>query len=472
MTLLRLSNVRVVRSSSDGEVSLDASLQDNSTLEELGGFVLGPSGDDVWVRTCEEEGDGTFVDGERLFWASKSEDDFYFGKDADDARKNADERTLQRIIDCNNLIAAPGFIDVQINGAFGVDFTSDDVTAENVDEVARGILAHGVTAFCPTIVTSPPEQYRSILPKIRRRKGCARQGAAVLGVHLEGPFMAMEKKGAHRPEYIRSTCDLSVYGDDLNDLRDVNIITLAPELDGATDMIRQVSNRGIVASMGHTMAHYEHAEKAMGAGASCITHLFNAMGTFHHRDPGLTGLVGTPSFRSRLHYGIIADGLHSHPASVSIAYQSHPQGCVLVTDAMCAMGLGVGSHQLGTMNVEVKRGTMSGRHGIMAVLSGTETLAGSVASMDECVRNFNAFTKCGVAAACEAASLSPARLLGIDNTKGRIRNGYDADLVLMDDDLNVQATFVGGACVWCADSAPSQVRELLAPRLTVIADEK
>ena len=286
--MLRLTNVRAVRPRGGW----------NKDAGEKAEFELGPPDDDIWIQ------DGTFVDGERKFWQVSSEREFYHGE--------------PQVIDCANLIASPGFIDVQINGAFGIDFTSEHLTEEDVAKVARGILAHGVTSFCPTIVTSPPEFYSTVLPRMCRKK--LDDGAEIMGLHLEGPFISADKKGAHRPEFVRSVCDLDVYG--THHLDRVDIVTVAPELDNATECIRKLSRRGIIVSIGHTMADYAVAKNAVKEGARCITHLFNAHSTFHHRDPGLMGLLGTPKIRSSMHYGIIPDG--TQPCCVSFHCLSVP----------------------------------------------------------------------------------------------------------------------------------------------------
>ena len=192
--------------------------------------------------------------------------------------------------------------------------------------------------------------------------------------------------------------------------------------------------------MGHTLATVDQGLAGKDAGATLITHLFNAMNAFHHRDPGLVGLLGVEQAR-RPCYSIIADGLHCHPASVKIAYFAHPAGTILVTDAMGAMGLADGRHALGTLSVDVT--------GNKAVLVGTQTLAGAVVTMDQCVRNFLGFTQCSIAEALEAATGRPARLLyGEGTVHGTLRPGARADMILLDDDLNLHATYMGGELAW------------------------
>ncbi|XP_063326961.1 N-acetylglucosamine-6-phosphate deacetylase [Pelmatolapia mariae] len=374
--------------------------------------------EDLWVR------EGRILDPEKLFF---------------DEQGYADKR-----VDCEGSIIAPGFIDVQINGGYGIDFSqaSEDVS-DGVSFVAKKILEHGVTSFCPTLVTSPPEVYHKVLPQVKVHDG-GPHGAGVLGFHLEGPFISAEKKGAHPEKYLRTFKSgglehlMEVYGS----LDDVAIVTLAPELPGSQSVVRELSQRDITVSLGHSAADLSQAEEAVQHGASFITHLFNAMLPFHHRDPGIVGLLTSdriPAGRT-VYYGMIADGIHTNPAALRIAHRAHPSGLVLVTDAITAMGLPPGRHTLGQQVIEIQ--------GLHAYVAGTKTLSGSIATMDMCVRHFKQASGCSVQEALEAASLHPAQLLGISPKKGKLDYGSDADLVLLDEGLNVKATYISGEEVW------------------------
>ncbi|XP_055588340.1 N-acetylglucosamine-6-phosphate deacetylase [Uranotaenia lowii] len=373
--------------------------------------------DDLWVR------DGKIVNPEKVFF---------------DERLQADEQ-----IDCGGAILAPGFIDLQINGGYGVDFSNDIHTVEaGVQKVSKGLLAHGVTSFCPTLVTSPPETYHRVLPKIPKRAG-GHHGATILGCHVEGPFINSNKKGAH-PEVCIKEFDrgfdtvLDVYGS----LDNVSIVTLAPEKENASKIIRALSDRGITVSVGHSMANLHDGEIAVQHGAKLITHLFNAMLPFHHRDPGLVGLLTTENIpeEALVYYGIISDGVHTHPAALRIAYKTHPEGLILVTDAISAMGLHEGRHRIGQLDMEVRQGK--------AYIAGTDTLCGSIAPMDECIRFFKKASNCSIEFALEAAALHPARCLGIETQKGTLDYEADADFVVLDDRLNVLSTWIAGVCVY------------------------
>uniref|UniRef100_A0A8C9XM63 N-acetylglucosamine-6-phosphate deacetylase n=1 Tax=Sander lucioperca TaxID=283035 RepID=A0A8C9XM63_SANLU len=351
--------------------------------------------DDLWVR------EGKVLDPEKLFFDEKGYAD--------------------KLVDCEGSIIAPGFIDVQINGGYGIDFSqaSDDVSS-GVSFVAKKILQHGVTSFCPTLVTSPPAVYHKVLPQIKVSDG-GEHGAGVLGFHLEGPFISVEKKGAHPEQFLRTFQSggiedlMEAYGG----LDNIAMVTLAPELGGSQSVVKELCQRGITVSLGHSVANLSQAEEAVHHGASFITHLFNAMLPFHHRDPGIVGLLTSdqvPAGRT-VYYGMIADGIHTNPAALRIAHRAHPSGLVLVTDAITAMGLPPGRHTLGQQVIEIQ--------GLHAYVAG-----------------------CSVEEALEAASLHPAKLLGISHKKGNLDYGSDADLVLLDDALNVEATFISGEEVW------------------------
>jgi len=356
-----------------------------------------------------------------------------------------DEKKLADIrIDCGNILISPGFIDVQLNGGFGIDFSDpNENIGEGLKKVAKGILSHGTTSFCPTLVTSPPEFYHKILKDIPRTPGSA-EGAEILGVHAEGPFISPEKKGAHDLNYIHSFTNAEktieeVYGPAW---RNITMITLAPELQHSPEVISYLSNNGVTVSLGHSMGSLPEGEKAVCSGASFITHLFNAMLPFHHRDPSLIGLLASSKIPSDrvVYYGIIADGIHTHPAALRIAHKTHPNGIVLVTDAMSALGLDPGHYSLGSQDVDVTEHC--------AYILGTTTLAGSIATMDKCVRHFKESAGCSVVQALEAATLHPAKALGIEKKKGTLNFGSDADFVFIDAKFNIFSTWIASKCVY------------------------
>jgi N-acetylglucosamine-6-phosphate deacetylase len=253
----------------------------------------------------------------------------------------------------------------------------------------------------------------------------------------------------------------------------VKIVTLAPELDGMMDkgVIKELSRRNINVSIGHTTSGIEDATNAVKNGATLITHLFNAMAPFHHRDPGVIGLLGASNLEKRPYYGIICDGIHTHPNSAMVAYYAHPKGAVLVTDAMGAMGLPYGKYKLGQMDVErtdhgvyiTGTDTLAGRY--FSILTG-DSLQNSDATMDSCVQNFRKFTNCSFIDAVEAATLRPAEVMGIKHFKGTLNPGSDADFLFVDEDLNVYETWIAGERVWNKEESPVQVRSNLVATLS------
>ncbi|XP_012158881.1 N-acetylglucosamine-6-phosphate deacetylase isoform X2 [Ceratitis capitata] len=344
-----------------------------------------------------------------------------------------------RQIDCGNSIIAPGYIELQINGGHGVDFSHDvDTVANGIEKVAKELLKNGVTSFCPTIVTSPPDTYRKILPQVTGKT----KGAQVLGLHLEGPFISPLKKGAH-PEDCIKDIDKGIDSlmDTYSNLNNVKIITIAPEKDPSGSVTKTLTHMGITVSLGHSVANLSQGELAVQSGARLITHLFNAMLPFHHRDPGLVGLLASNNIPAgqEIYFGIIADGIHTHPAALRIAHRTDPNGLILVSDAIAALGLGDGKHHLGQLELEVREGK--------AYIAGTDTLCGSIAPLDTCVRIFKKATNCSTVYAIECATLHPARCLNMAETKGTLNFGADADFIILTDELFVQSTWIKGECV-------------------------
>lgn len=335
----------------------------------------------------------------------------------------------EEVLDGSGHLLTPGFIDLQVNGGFGHDFTQEPHT---MWQVAAQLPQYGVTAFLPTIITSPLEKIIQAQEAITQRP-LAFHGAQPLGLHLEGPFLNPDKKGAHNPRHLRppNAGGYEAWSQDSG----VRLVTLAPELPGALELIHSLGSRGIVVSAGHSLATYEEARKALENGIRYGTHLFNAMPPLHHRRPGLAGAL----FDSDVPVGLIADGIHVHPALVRLAWQVlGPQRLNLVSDAMAALGMGPGRYQLGDLPIAVdnERATLP-----------DGTLAGSILSLDQALRNLQQFTACSLVEALQTVTLTPATLLGLER-KGRIAAGYDADLVLMTNEQEITMTFVAGKKVY------------------------
>ncbi|MBI4786047.1 MAG: N-acetylglucosamine-6-phosphate deacetylase [Chloroflexi bacterium] len=325
---------------------------------------------------------------------------------------------------------APGLIDLQVNGAYGYDLTADSTT---VAPLAAKLPATGITSFLPTVITSPLESYSRLLRDFEQAAKGAR-GAQVLGLHLEGPYLNPKAVGAHNLEYLRAPNVSEIEhwaGSPL-----VRLCTLAPELPGALEMIAQLRARNILVSAGHSNATFAEAMAGFDAGIAWGTHLFNAMSQVMHRQPGLVGAL----LSSDVPCGLIADGVHVHPANLKLAWRAKgARGLTLVTDAMSAMGMSPGQYPLGDREVFVDATSARLRDG---------TLAGSILQMDAAIRNMIVFTGCSLADAITMASTTPARLIGVADRKGQIALGFDADLVVFDESLRVERTIIGGEIVY------------------------
>lgn len=325
-------------------------------------------------------------------------------------------------------LICPGFIDIQINGAFGVDAAT---MPERLSELSGRLLSTGTTAYLPTVITAPEKLYDRTLPRLAAEMNSPHPGATPLGVHLEGPFINVGKKGAHPVSNIASPD--AAYLERLTDLAPVRMLTLAPEIEGADILMELAKNRGVVVSAGHSDAAFEVAYGALDHSVAGVTHLFNAMSPLHHRDPGLPGAAFA---HPRAVCGLIADGLHVHPEMAALAFRMlGPDRISLVTDAIAAAGMGDGEYSLATRNVYVEDGVPR---------LGSGAIAGSVLSMNEALRNILAFTGCTIAEAVRMASSTPARLVGEGRRKGRLVPGHDADITVLAPDFSVEAVWLGG----------------------------
>jgi N-acetylglucosamine-6-phosphate deacetylase len=317
----------------------------------------------------------------------------------------------------------PGLVDIQLNGAFGVDFTDPDA---DLPAAARALASTGVTAFMPTVVSSPADAYEPILRNLVRPIAA---GARVLGTHVEGPFMSPARRGAHDPDAIRPP--------DLGELRgwldagDIAILTLAPELPGAGALIAEAIAHGVLVAIGHSDATWREADDAVQAGARLGTHLFNAMRPLHHRDPGIAGRLLGPGVAT----SVIVDGTHVAPEMVRlVASIKAPDELVFVTDGLAALGEPPGPARLGSREV-ISDGTVA------RLADGT--LSGSVLPMAPALGRLVA-AGLEPATAARAASTAPARLLGRQAELGRVEVGRVADLVLLDAGWVPQLTIVQG----------------------------
>ncbi|MGH9243156.1 MAG: N-acetylglucosamine-6-phosphate deacetylase [Acidimicrobiales bacterium] len=327
--------------------------------------------------------------------------------------------------------AVAGFVDLQVNGFAGVDFLAAD--GDGYEDAGRAMAATGVTAYQPTFITSPPEQYRRALATVASL-GEATGGPRLLGVHLEGPFLSPARRGAHNPAFLRAPHAGLV--EELLASGVVSYMTLAPELPGAVELIRKLVARGIVVSLGHSDASAAEAHTGFDAGATTVTHLFNAMPRLRHREPGLAGVALA---RNDVVVQAIVDNVHLAPETTLLAFRAAQGRFAVVTDAIEAAGLGSGRHRIGDREVVVDG---------LEVRLADGTLAGSVLTMDAAVRNL---IEVGVSLddAVAAATAVPAGLVGRPDL-GVLVPGAMADVVVLDDSLLPVRTLTGGVETFAA----------------------
>ncbi|MGH8923770.1 MAG: N-acetylglucosamine-6-phosphate deacetylase [Acidimicrobiia bacterium] len=295
-----------------------------------------------------------------------------------------------------------GLVDLQINGAFGYDFTNDPELIWLVGERLRGL---GVDAFLPTIISSPPGTVEKALAVLGAGPPDSYQGAQAIGLHVEGPMLAPSRRGTHPEEFLRSPSPEVIEG--WTRAAGVVMVTMAPELPGARAVVEALIEEGVVVALGHSAASYEEAMDAFSWGVSHVTHLFNAMAPFDHRQPGPIGALFA---QEKVTAGLIVDGIHVHPATVAAAWKLlGPERLVLVSDAMAAAGLSDGAYSIGSTPVMVSEGRVVNAEG---------RLAGSTLLLDQAVRNLGAFTGCSEAEAIGAASKNAYRVLGIGSGDG------------------------------------------------------
>jgi N-acetylglucosamine-6-phosphate deacetylase len=341
-------------------------------------------------------------------------------------------------------IIVPGFVDIHVHGSAGYDVMQADGNARCGFE--QFLARHGVTAYYPTTVAAALAVTESALERLAdaieggRRENQAHENggrdgrAQPMGIHLEGPFISHARCGVHPPEALLPP-SIEVFDKFWQAARGhVRLMTIAPELDGALELIAEASRRGVCISLGHSDADLQTTRKAVAAGARHATHTFNAMRPLQHRDPGIAGEVLT---NPHLTADVIADGIHVDPVMVQLFLKAKGvENSVLITDATSATGMPDGKYSLGTLEVEVKDGTVQ-REG---------KLAGSVLTMDRAVRNAMKFAGWDLRQAVQTATVNPARVAGAPN-KGVLKPGGDADFVVLSADGEIQATVIRGEVV-------------------------
>lgn len=333
-------------------------------------------------------------------------------------------------------VVVPGFIDEHVHGAAGSD--AMDGTMEDLGKIANALASEGTTAFLATTMTQSPENITKALKAVKAyRELSPESGAEILGVHLEGPFISKDFVGAQPIEYVAkpSVEVFKKYQDASGDC--VRIVTLAPEVEESTELIKYLVSQNIVASIGHTNATYADVKKAVEAGATNLTHTYNAMKPLHHRE---VGTVGSGLLFDELNCECICDGIHVSGPAIQLLHKNKPADkMTLITDAMRAKHMPDGVSELGGQVVIVKNGEARLENG---------TLAGSVLKMNNAVKNVMKFLNLPLEEVVKLASQNPAKNLGVFDQMGSIKEGKRADFVILDKDLNVVQTVRNGKVIY------------------------
>lgn len=330
-------------------------------------------------------------------------------------------------VDLDGAIIAPGFVDLHGHGAGGHSY--DDGGAELAAALAVH-RAHGTTRSVVSIVTNPLAELRERLAEIA---ALVQSDPLVLGSHLEGPFLAPARRGAHNPEFLRAPDQATLEELLAAAAGSMRQVTLAPELPGGMEAVRQLAAAGVAVAVGHTEADLDTTRAAFDAGARILTHAFNAMPGIHHRDPGpVVAALDDP----RVTLELVLDGHHVHPDVAEVMFSAAPGRIALVTDSMAAAAAADGDYRLGSLNVSVRDG--------LAVLSGTSTIAGSTLTQDAALRI--AVDRVGLSRADAVGALTavPARALGLGDRLGLLEAGYAADVVVLDETLHVTGVWAAG----------------------------
>lgn len=333
-------------------------------------------------------------------------------------------------IDVSGCFISPGFIDIHIHGIEGHDCMQGDVEA--INEMSKSLIKHGVTSFLPTTMTEDYKKIKEAIEIISKAKYKGTDGAKILGINLEGPFISPFMAGAQDPKYIKKP-SFDTFKDLANDyINEIKIVTIAPEEEGAIELITKLNSIGIIASAGHTKGNYDDFINGYKAGIKHCTHLFNAMSGFHHRQPNIVGGV----FDSDVTAEMILDGVHIHFGAARVALKIKGiDKIIFISDAMMACGLCDGLYSLGGQDVYVKNGQARLEDG---------TLAGSTLTLSKAL--YNALNNFNITLidAVKAVTSNPAKLLKLDNEIGYIKEGFNADIVVFDDDINIKHVFVNG----------------------------
>lgn len=349
-------------------------------------------------------------------------------------------------IDAKGHYVSPGFIDIHTHGGGGYDFM--DGTVEAYLGAARKHACHGTTAMVPTTLTSSLENLKETFEVYKQAKAVNEMGAAFLGLHLEGPYFSMEQRGAQDPKYIRNP-KREEYEEILSWSDDVVRWSAAPELEGALEFGRFLSERNILPSIGHSNAVYEQVIEAFEHGYTHVTHLYSAMsGVRRINAYRYAGVIESAFLIDEMTVEIIADGVHLPASLLKLIYKiKGPQNIALITDSMRAAGMPEGEYILGSLKEGQKVIVEDG----VAKLPDRSAFAGSTATVDRLVRTMVQLAQVPLLEAVQMMTATPARIMKVDDRKGSIAVGKDADLVIFDDDINVRLTMIGGKIVYRCD---------------------
>jgi N-acetylglucosamine-6-phosphate deacetylase len=330
----------------------------------------------------------------------------------------------KEIIDAKGQFVSSGFIDIHIHGSGGADVM--DATPKALETISSTLLKTGTTSFLATTMTMSPSAIDNALQNIQDHKKNV-SGAQILGIHLEGPFINASKHGAQDKKYVQKP-NMELIQNYINEIK---MITIAPEVNGGENFVKYLTKNfpNIILSIGHSDASYEKSKESFSWGISHSTHLFNAMNTYHHREPGIVGAV----FDSDVTCDVISDLIHTHPSALELTHKMKKDKLILITDAMRAGCMKCGSYDLGGQTVNVNDGKATLENG---------TLAGSVLKLNEALLNMTRHTSMTRIEALNAVTKIPAQKLGVK--KGQLKEGYDADIVIFDEDFSIITTIVAG----------------------------
>ena len=330
-------------------------------------------------------------------------------------------------VDCNGKFIIPGFIELHSHGCIGYDFTTADTT--DIEKMCEFYGKNGVTSILATTMTIDYEIYKNAMIHIKEVMNTQKTGSRIIGINMEGPFLGADKKGAHDERYLMPIDEEKYL--ELNKLSgdNVRIIDLDPKLSGSIEFIKEHSKSKVI-SLAHTSCDYDLAAKAIEAGATHITHLFNAMNGLHHRQPGLVGAVSD----FNVHAEMICDGIHIHPAVIRLMYKAFSDKLILISDSMSAAGLADGIYELGGQKVYVVNGKATLEDG---------TIAGSTTTVYRAFKNVIQFG-IPVEQAILSATLIPATAIHAEKEIGSISTGKRADFIIMDHNYNIEKVFKEG----------------------------